>query len=97
MTQVIYLRITTTGSAEVVVTAGSSMDPDIVIADLLGRTVAAALEPILQRGYRLAFVTDHSLTLIRERDVPACESSGADPQSPTPGRRRGHRRPVAKR
>ncbi|MCL6600967.1 MAG: hypothetical protein K6T81_19860 [Alicyclobacillus macrosporangiidus] len=64
--KVIFLSITTTGSAEVVVTAGSSMDPDIVIADLLGRTVAYALETILARGYRLRFVSDHTLVLAKD-------------------------------
>ncbi|GMA63693.1 hypothetical protein NZD89_00055 [Alicyclobacillus fastidiosus] len=55
---VVILDVKVTGSAEIVVAAGSSTDPGIVIADFLGWTVAAALERILAKGYELSFVTD---------------------------------------
>lgn len=55
---VVILDVKVTGSAEIVVAAGSSNDPSIIIADFLGWTVAAALERILAKGYQLSFVTD---------------------------------------
>ncbi|EPZ50903.1 MULTISPECIES: hypothetical protein [Alicyclobacillus] len=56
---VVILNVKVTGSAEIVVSAGSSSDPNIVIANLLGTTVASALEKILARGYVLSFVTEN--------------------------------------
>ncbi|MFD1677454.1 hypothetical protein [Alicyclobacillus fodiniaquatilis] len=54
----VILSVTLTGSAEIAVNGGSSMDPHIVIADLLGMTIADALKRILPKGYKLKFVTD---------------------------------------
>lgn len=55
---IVILSVKVTGSAEIVVTAGSSTDSRFVIADYLGWTIAAVLQKLLARGYRLTFVTD---------------------------------------
>ncbi|QSO47063.1 hypothetical protein [Alicyclobacillus mengziensis] len=55
---VVVLNVKVTGSAEIVVTAGSSPDPSVVIANYLGWTIGDALHHIMAKGYRLSFVTD---------------------------------------
>ncbi|WP_067622353.1 hypothetical protein [Alicyclobacillus acidiphilus] len=57
---VVVLNARETGSAEIVVTAGSSSDPDVVIANFLGRTIGDVLRILEQRGYVLSFVTQNS-------------------------------------
>ncbi|MDI9258577.1 hypothetical protein [Alicyclobacillus sendaiensis] len=62
---VVILHPLVTGSAEIVVNAGSSSDPDVVIADYLGMTVGDVMKRLERHGYRLTFVTDHYLVLER--------------------------------
>ncbi|GMA58481.1 hypothetical protein C7445_104142 [Alicyclobacillus sacchari] len=60
---VVILRQMVTGSAEIVVTAGSSSDDQVVIADFLGMTVGDVIRKLERQGYALAFVTEHYLVL----------------------------------
>ncbi|AEJ42894.1 hypothetical protein TC41_0941 [Alicyclobacillus acidocaldarius subsp. acidocaldarius Tc-4-1] len=62
---VVILHPLVTGSAEIVVNAGSSSDERVVIADFLGMTVGDVIRKLERNGYRLTFVTDHYLVLER--------------------------------
>ncbi|WP_206831389.1 hypothetical protein [Alicyclobacillus fructus] len=62
---VVILHPLVTGSAEIVVNAGSSSDESVVIADYLGMTVGDVIRKLERHGYRLTYVTDHYLVLER--------------------------------
>lgn len=55
---VVVLNVKVTGSAEIVVTAGSSTDNRIDITNFLGWTIGDVLQKLARRGYVLTFVTD---------------------------------------
>lgn len=55
---IVVLNVRVTGSAEIVVTAGSSTTDKIDISDFLGRTIGDVLRVLKRRGYILTFVTD---------------------------------------
>ncbi|KRW92652.1 hypothetical protein SD51_03765 [Alicyclobacillus tengchongensis] len=63
---VVILRQMATGSAEIVVTAGSSSDEQVVIADYLGMTVGDVIRKLERKGYALTFVTEHYLVLQKQ-------------------------------
>ncbi|SIS79798.1 hypothetical protein [Alicyclobacillus vulcanalis] len=68
---VVILHPLVTGSAEIVVNAGSSSDENVVIADFLGMTLGDVARKLERRGYRLSFVTDHYLVFERQgRPLP---------------------------
>lgn len=54
----VILQVRATGSAEIIVTAGSSSDKHVVISRFLGRTIGDVLRVLQRRGYTLTFVTD---------------------------------------
>lgn len=62
---VVILHTKVTGSAEIVVTAGSSSDPHVVIADLLGFTVGDALKRLFKKGYKIKFVSGKRFVCIK--------------------------------
>ncbi|UOF92841.1 hypothetical protein LSG31_11635 [Fodinisporobacter ferrooxydans] len=60
------LHFESTGSAEIVVKAGSSSDPDFIIADILGMTVADVLIKLFERGYAIRHISDHYLVCLTQ-------------------------------
>ncbi|WAH38473.1 hypothetical protein [Alicyclobacillus dauci] len=67
---VVIFNVKVTGSAEIVVTAGSTTDPQVNIANLLGFTIGNALKRMFARGYRLTFVTDKFFVCTKNLQCP---------------------------